>query len=215
MQYADLRLAKTFLGLDRCPHCNVDQPSLAYCAEATTVSLAQEKMAWRMYACGRCGKIVSARSGNFEAGIVEVFPEPRTVSDDLPNRARTYLYQATLSLQAPAGAVMLAASAVDAMLKEKGLTTGSLSSRINEAATKHLITQDMASWAHEVRLDSNDQRHSDLSAELPTSTDAQRCIDFAAALGQILFVLPARVQRGINAASSPTPAIAVASKESA
>jgi hypothetical protein len=92
---------------------------------------------------------------------------------------------------------MLAASAVDAMLKLKGYIDGSLKSRIDKAAANHVITGDMALWAHAVRLDANDQRHSDESATLPTAEDASRCIDFASALAEILFVLPKRVARGI------------------
>jgi len=92
---------------------------------------------------------------------------------------------------------MLAASAVDAMLKARGLREGLLYTRIDKAATDHLITSDMAAWAHEVRLDANDQRHADEDAPLPDQADAKRAVDFALALGQLLFVLPARVQRGI------------------
>jgi hypothetical protein len=98
---------------------------------------------------------------------------------------------------------MLAASAVDAMLKEKGLKDGSLYNRIEQAAANHLITPGMAEWAHEVRLDANDQRHADENAPLPTSDDAQRIVEFASALAEFLFVLPARVQRGREAAQKP------------
>jgi hypothetical protein len=101
-------------------------------------------------------------------------------------------------MHAPAGAVMLAASAVDAMLKLKGYADGSLYTRIEKAVTDHAITADMAKWAHAVRLDANDQRHADQAAILPTQEDAKRVIDFAAALAEILFVLPSRVQRGIQ-----------------
>lgn len=93
---------------------------------------------------------------------------------------------------------MLAASAVDAMLKIKGYADGSLYSRIEKAAQDHAITQDMAKWAHDVRLEANDQRHADQAASLPSSVDASRAIDFAAAFAEILFVLPNRVQRGIK-----------------
>ena len=96
------------------------------------------------------------------------------------------------------GAVMLAASAVDAMLKNKDYTDGSLYKRIREAANDNLITEDMATWAHEVRLDANDQRHADVNATLPSPEDSQRVVDFALAVGQFLFVLPARVQRGLQ-----------------
>ena len=93
---------------------------------------------------------------------------------------------------------MLAASAVDAMLKAKGYKDGSLYQRIKEAAVGHIITADMATWAHQVRLDANDQRHADESASFPTREEAQRSLDFALALAEILFVLPTRVTRGIN-----------------
>ena len=56
----------------------------------------------------------------------------------------------------------------------------------------------MAKWAHEVRLDANDQRHADLNAQLPEQKDATRVIDFAIAFGQFLFVLPAKVLRGLE-----------------
>jgi hypothetical protein len=55
------------------------------------------------------------------------------MSKDVPDPARNYLLQAIKSLGAPDGAVMLAASSVDAMLKAKKLANGSLFMRINEA----------------------------------------------------------------------------------
>ena len=94
---------------------------------------------------------------------------------------------------------MLIASSIDAMLKDKGLKQGSLSARIDEAAKAHLITHEMAAWAHEIRLDANDQRHADESASLPSQADAEKVIAFASALAQFLYVLPARVERGRKA----------------
>lgn len=95
---------------------------------------------------------------------------------------------------------MLAASAVDAMLKAKDYRQGSLYARIDKAAGDHLITKEMAGWAHEVRLDANEQRHADEEVPLPTGEDARRSLDFAMALGQFMFVLPARVERGLEEA---------------
>jgi hypothetical protein len=91
---------------------------------------------------------------------------------------------------------MLTASAVDAMLKEKGYKEGSLNNRIDAAAKNHLITEEMAAWAHEIRLDANEQRHADEGATLPSGADAVKVIEFANALAQFLYVLPARVERG-------------------
>ena len=62
---------------------------------------------------------------------------------------------------------MLSASSVDAMLKVKGYKDGSLYQRIKDAAAGHIITEDMATWAHQVRLDANDERHADESASIP------------------------------------------------
>ena len=93
---------------------------------------------------------------------------------------------------------MLCASSVDAMLKEKGLKEGSLYKRIEDASKNNLITEEMSLWAHEVRLDANDERHADEGAELPSETDAKRCIDFVKALADFLFILPARIERGRN-----------------
>lgn len=128
--------------------------------------------------------------------ISSIWPTPIEVAAELPERAREFLSQAVASLHAPAGAVMLTASAVDAMLKAKGYKDGSLNSRIEAAAEEHLITQEMASWAHEIRLDANEQRHADDSASLPSAADASKVLEFANALAQFLFALPARVERG-------------------
>jgi hypothetical protein len=94
---------------------------------------------------------------------------------------------------------MLAASAVDSLLKAKGYDSGSLYSRIDKAAADHLITTEMAAWAHDVRLEANGQRHADAELALPTTVDADRVIDFAKALAEFLFVLPAKVAKGLTA----------------
>lgn len=130
-----------------------------------------------------------------------MYPASLTVSESVPQAARDYLDQALSTLHAPAGSVMLSASSVDAMLKAKDYKEGSLYSRINQAATDHLITPGMATWAHQVRLDANDQRHADEQAALPTEYDARKSVEFALALAEFLFVLPARVNRGLEDAA--------------
>lgn len=151
-----------------------------------------------MYACTVCGGVVTAASIAEDGFITEWYPRRGDLSDTIPTRAREYLGQARDSLSQPVGAVMLCASAVDAMLKDKGYKEGSLYDRINQAASAHLITKDIAKWAHQVRLDANDQRHADEAAPLPTKTDAERSIGFATALAEVLYVIPARVTRGIE-----------------
>ena len=128
----------------------------------------------------------------------DYFPKPPTVSSDVPDQAGNYLTQALSSKHAPAGCIMLCASAVDAMLKAHKITKGSLHARIDRAAKQHLITEGMAKWAHKVRLDANEQRHADLKATPPMQRDAEKSLKFALALAEFLFVLPAQVRDGIS-----------------
>ena len=189
------------LVISRCPHCSVANPNLFKQHHLDTHDhTGGNKRVWAIYTCGRCGGIVTAWAANHNQQVREYFPSSKSIKDDVPERPRAFLQQALESMHAPAGAVMLAASAVDSMLKLKSYTEGSLYARIENAVKDHVITQDMATWAHEVRLDANDQRHADQAANLPTSEDAGRVIDFATALAEIMFVLPSRVQRGISQA---------------
>jgi hypothetical protein len=125
-----------------------------------------------------------------------MWPERDVLSDSIPERAREYLRQAIESIHSPSGAQMLAACAVDSMLKAKGYKQGVLNDRIKQAEADHIITPEMAEWAHEVRLDANSQRHADEGVPLPTGDDAEKTIEFAKALAEFLFVLPAMVKRG-------------------
>lgn len=189
------------LDLPRCPHCQIARPNLALQQQiGTNNSTANRQRHWGIYVCTTCGGLVTAWAGGMGQPAQEFYPSSPSVSAELPDRPRAFLSQAQESMHAPAGAVMLAASAVDAMLKLRGLTEGSLYARIEKAAEQHLITPEVSQWAHAVRLEANDQRHADENAPLPTDADAKRSIDFAIALGDILFVLPARVRRGLEPA---------------
>jgi hypothetical protein len=185
--------------LDRCPHCSVSNPNLISQIQFETHNHRKKnRRVWGAYVCMKCGGVVIASSTNPNHPVIEYFAKSKVVDDDVPERPRAFLKQALDSLHAPAGAVMLTASAVDSMLKLKNYSDGSLYSRIEVAVKDHLLTPEMAAWAHEVRLDANDQRHADSASILPEEMDAKRTIDFALALAEILFVLPSRVRRGIT-----------------
>ena len=187
------------LELDRCPHCSVANPNLRRQHYLQTNNHVKDlQRTWSIYACGTCGGVVTAWAIQHNQAVIEPFPESKSVDEDIPERPRAYLKQSQESLHAPAGAVMLAASAVDAMLKIRGYLEGSLYTRIEKAAADNVLTAEMASWAHAVRLDANDQRHADEAATLPNTADAKRVLEFACALGEFLFVLPTRIARGIR-----------------
>ena len=193
------------LELPRCPHCNVDHPSL----NALNTGLSTKNYRggahriWKIYSCTRCGGVVTAAAFQDAGETIEMYPQPAVVNDSIPVRAREYLQQALDTLNSPAGSVMLSSSAIDAMLKAKGYKEGTLYARIKKAAEEHVITEGMAEWAHKVRLDANDQRHSDDAAPLPDSQDARRSIDFAMALAQFMFVLSEMVNKGLKDAQQP------------
>lgn len=188
------------LALPRCPHCGVDSPMLPLQHQFQTANVdATHKRVWVVYSCRRCGGAILASGQQINGEVQEMYPAGRDVDESVPDTPRQYLLQAMNSRHAPAGAVMLAASSVDAMLKAKGLNDGSLFSRIDKAVIDNLITSEMAAWAHEVRLEANGQRHADNQISLPSTADANRVIQFAEALAQFLFVLPDRVSRGRTA----------------
>lgn len=198
-----LLLSQTLL-LPRCPHCRVAHPTLEGKGDLETVDHnAENRRHWRMYVCTTCGGLVTAwaTKANLQAGKAAaecVYPTPAAVDADLPEWPRSLLQQAHDSMHAPSGAIMLAAAAVDAMLQLKSFTDGTLNTRIEAAAKAHVITPGMAAWAHDIRLDSNAQRHADPTATAPTEADAKRVVEFADALAEFMFCLPARVTRGIG-----------------
>jgi Domain of unknown function (DUF4145) len=190
----------TTLPLDRCPRCGISKPLLSYQHQLEFKNPKQRF--WNLYSCSNCaGLIIGELVGD---RVKNIQPNVRNVATEIPGKARELLRQARNSLAQPAGSIMLSASTVDAMLKAKGLKKGTLYSRIEMAAKQGVITVDMKTWAHQVRLDANDQRHADDDASLPTEEDARLVLDFAEALGHLLFVLPARVTRGIRDSAPKT-----------
>jgi hypothetical protein len=144
-----------------------------------------------------------------------MFPSARTIDESIPERARRHLREAMDTLSSPGASIVASASAVDAMLKARNYREGTLYGRIDQAAAEHLITAEVALWAHQVRLDANDQRHADEDAPFPEMSDAQRSLDFTLALAEILFVLPSRVTRGIQASASPSASTSPSASPSA
>ena len=185
--------------MDRCSHCSVSKPNIILKTNFETESYDKEhKRIWGIYVCNNCGGVISAGGYNWTEEVYELYPSNRTVDSSIPTKARAFLHQANETIHSPSGSIMLSASAIDAMLKTKGYKEGSLYKRIEKAVEDHLITSEMAKWAHQVRLGANDERHADEDAELPTSKDAEKLIDFTTSLAQFLFVLPARIEQGIK-----------------
>lgn len=196
------------LDVSRCPLCSIAKPRLMRVWSSETATQRSDggpEYYWGAYACSSCGSIVTA-AAIFDGAQFHVrhsFPAPKEAHEDIPEIARRFLQQAYETLHAPDAAAVMAGSAVDAMMKAKGYEKGSLYERIDNALRDNLLTQGMADWAHEVRLGSNRPRHADAERPHVTLAEARQSVDYAEALGTFLFVLSARIDRGIEAAKNP------------
>ncbi len=199
--------AGQLVGLPRCPCCGVAQPVFPqlWSTDAIAGEDGSPGRAWGTFQCRTCGSVVLAEGGRgaslANANVEKIFPSLRSVDEAVPARARNYLQQAHETLHAPDAAAVMAASAVDAMLKEKGYTEGTLYTRIDKAVENHLLTEDMGRWAHSVRLEANRPRHADEEDPHVTDDEAKQAVEFTRALAEFLFVIPARVQKGLEKAA--------------
>lgn len=161
------------------------------------------EFAWGAFRCHSCQSVVISRliytAQRFE--LDEMWPDAKVAHEDIPEPARTFLQQAYETLHAPDAAAVMAGSAVDGMLKAHGLEKGSLYDRIDAALEANILTKGMANWAHTVRLGSNRPRHADADKPHVSAEEAKQSVEFAEALGSFLFVLTARIDRGIQAAA--------------
>lgn len=202
-----MRLDIQLVGLKRCPHCGVARPTIVKLYKTDNVVKSQQTgiaAHWGLYYCTTCGGGIAAKGDPTDRTsnpkVIAIYPSPKVADQAIPDLARSYLQQAYETLHAPDAAVMLAASCVDALLKERGYVDGNLFPRINKAVEDHILTADMGEWAHEVRLGSNRPRHADQNRPNATHAEAQQSVEFAEALAHFLFVIPARTQKGIEKA---------------
>ena len=192
-------------GVDRCPHCSVATPLFVIPWTGQTPTSVGPPQHWALAACVRCGKCLAVGSWpHFDVDFsrpFEIYPTPKQAHQDIPEMARVYLQQAYDTLHSPDAASLMAGSAVDAMLKSLNYKDGSVYKRIDQALADNVITKGMADWAHVVRLGANRPRHADIESPYTTPEEAENSVQFAEALANFLFVLSARIDRGISAAA--------------
>jgi hypothetical protein len=196
------------LGVKRCPHCLVAAPLLYQVwaspqnAIGTPRADGGKSTPWAAYLCSSCGGGVFAQayghSSNLEAEYI--YPKQKAANAEIPDVPRRYLQQAFDTLSSPDASAVMAGAAVDAMLKAMGYNEGSLYTRIDKALQDNLLTKGMAEWAHSVRLESNRPRHADTQEPHVSLEEAKQSVEFAEALGDFLFVLTAKIEKGIKGA---------------
>lgn len=193
-------------GLERCPQCGVANPYVTIVGDLHKHYKDTSDNTWWQFTCN-CSKCSlhalyyghSSSNNTPSQGhpkvvhIQKIYPAISRAAEEIPDLPQKYLQQAIEPQHAPDGAVMLAASAIDSMLKDQGYKEGALYSRIEQASNDHLLTKQMKEWAHEIRLSANEQRHADEKFAGSSADDAKQVIEFTKALAEYLYVLPARV----------------------
>ena len=189
----------------RCPYCSVASPQIVKVHNPDPVQPfnGDPRARWAAYRCTSCASwlvVKGADAASSNPKIVEIIPGFPQAHADLPEKARRYLDQAMQTIAAPDASAVMSGSAVDAMLKELGYEKGSVYERIDQAVIDHKLTEAMGEWAHSVRLGANRPRHADNDNPHLTPEEARQALEFAEALGSFLFVLTAKITRGIEAA---------------
>ena len=196
----------TVYGLERCAQCGVSNPLVTTVSQPCKHYKDAFDHTWFYFTCvcSKCKRHIlfygwsSLKNSNQipkSLKIQDSFPSNDRAAGEIAERPRRFLQQALESKHAPDGALMLAASSIDAMLKDKGYKQGTLYARIEKAAHDGLLTSQMRDWAHEIRLSANEPRHADDDFEGATQVEAEQAIQFARALAEYLYVLPAKVQK--------------------
>jgi hypothetical protein len=81
-----------------------------------------------------------------------------------------------MSVDAHHAAIVMARAVVEATVKDHGIRSGNLESKVSALVEKKVIGQDTADAAHAVRLWGNDAAHGDLALEQFEKVDAEEII---------------------------------------
>lgn len=100
-----------------------------------------------------------------------------------------------LSINAHRAAVALARAVVEATAKDKGITKGQISAKIDEMAKQGLIREGTREAAHEVRFKGNDAAHGDIAGTPMTPEEAAEVVALMDEVLVEVYQSPARVQR--------------------
>jgi hypothetical protein len=136
------------------------------------------------------------------------FPEAVTSTDWYPVDARGKRYpdvpaeiaaaaseaHRCMAVEGYRGAVLLARSVIEATTKDKGMTTGSLVTKIDAMYEARLIREDIRDGAHEVRYLANDAAHGDFVEPVPQA-DAELILTLMDEVLEEVYQSPARVAR--------------------
>jgi hypothetical protein len=133
-------------------------------------------------------------------------PEP---SENWPDGMKRFWVQAhdSLANENWDAAAVMARSALQFVLREKGAKKGNLKSEVEDLAAKGVLHPLMAEWSHEVRELGNDSAHPEPAAPPTDPEDAKDIVNFLDFLLYYLYDLPKRISeyRKRNSPPSTSP----------
>jgi hypothetical protein len=163
------------------------------------------------YATFRCGGCGALSVGFFERDdegfggtTVRWMPLPGTKGEsftDVPHPVADAAKEAVLCMEAGGtrGAVLLARAVIEATAKDKGVTTGSLSQKIDQLHDLGYIRTYLHDGAHEVRYTGNDMAHGDFPATI-SRKDADVLLQLMREVLMEVYQDPARRERLVRLA---------------
>lgn len=189
-----------------CPHCSAENSAFTLHGDYPIPGMSG--CYWALFKCPVCHGGVSAQAmagktspgqlhGLINDGFATVSHFPKRAPVDAPEHLpadvqRLYLRAAgSLRSGDNDAAAMLIRKTLEVALGQRfGLMEGTLAKRINQLASDHRLTPDMACWADEIRLDGNAAAHE--SSE-PDPDNTRQLLTFLHVFLLYVFTLPAMV----------------------
>jgi hypothetical protein len=190
-----------------CPFCGEKGNfSLEYHTEKKKPNSAK-RLNFDLYRCNVCVGFVHVlwSAGEYAHGMsglynYKVLPRPLSgkpePSPNWPDGMTRFWIQAHDSLRNENwdAANLMARSALQFVVREKGASNGNLKEQINDLGTKGVLHPLMQEWAHEVRLLANDSAHPTSPVPEPvTPQDARVIVNYLDLLLFYLYDLPAQI----------------------
>jgi len=164
--------------------------------------------------CGNCAGYVmvlwSPESGGSAIHDFRVLPWPRRVEkapEVWPTDVGRFWIQAHRTLQDENwdAAAVMARSALQLALRERGASGNNLKQEIDDLAGKGLVPRVMQEWSHELRELGNESAHPKPGQQPTVARDAKDIVQFMDYLLEYLYSMPHRIQASPNRRSSVQP----------
>src|SRR6516162_257460 len=187
-----------------CPFCEEEGNfGLAYHAEKKKAS-STKKLNFDLYQCRNCMAYVhvfwSAAEHSIGHSIYDFMVLPWPIGkakplDNWPDDVQRFWSQAheSLGIKNWDAAAVMARSAVQATMRDKGAVGKDLYGEIEDLAAKGSLPPLMKEWSHEVRVLGNESAHPKPGTPPPTQEDARDIVQFLDSLLLYLYEYPKRI----------------------